>query len=303
MSLTRRQLLCGAAAGAATTFTPMAARAEQTVASAGALGLLYDATVCIGCQACVSACVDANSKPQDMSLAEARSSERGLTIQARSTVKLYTAPDASERSFVKLQCMHCVDPACVASCMFGALHKDSRTGIVRWDASRCVGCRYCEIACAFHVPRFEWQAFNPRIVKCELCGPRLAEGREPACTSVCPTHAVVFGQRKSLLTTAHQRIAAHPGQYSEDRVYGEHDAGGTQALYLAHIAYNRLGLPQLGTESISAKYLKWQKRIYAYLAAPAAAYVLLAGVLGKRWRTHQIHEEEEEESTGLKPQL
>jgi Fe-S-cluster-containing dehydrogenase component len=303
MNLSRRQFFSRAAVGAACTLVPSNARAEEAIAPPGALGLLYDATQCIGCQACVSACVEANNKAQQQSLSEARASERGLTTQARSTVKLYTAPGSRERSFVKLQCMHCVDPACVASCMFRALHKDARTGIVSWTASLCVGCRYCEIVCPYHVPRFEWHAFNPRIVKCELCGSRLEKGQEPACTSVCPTHAVIFGQRAALLATAHKRIAAHPGQYSEDRVYGERDGGGTQALYLSHVTYAKLGLRQLGTESIPARHLKWQKHIYTYLAAPAAVYALLTGVLAKRWRAHKLHEEHEEEATGLKPQL
>jgi Fe-S-cluster-containing dehydrogenase component len=302
MNFTRRHLLTGAAAGASLALAPTTAHAEAEAAP-GALGLLYDATACVGCQACVSACVEANHAPQSASLDAARASERGLTTEARSSVKLYVSADGSERSFVKQQCMHCVDPACVASCMFRALNKDPQTGVVRWEPSRCVGCRYCEIVCPFHVPRFEWQGFNPRIVKCELCSPRLAAGLQPACSSVCPTHAVVFGQRRALLSTAHQRVAAHPGSYSEGRVYGEHEAGGTQALYLSHTAFGKLGLPLLSAESIPAKRLKWQKRIYSYLAAPAVAYALLAGVLVKRWRSHQVHEVHEEVTTGLRPQL
>lgn len=302
MSLTRRQLLAGVAASATTALATPSAHAEEA-APTRALALLYDATACVGCQACTAACVEANGAQHDAPLEAARSSERGLTAKARSTVKLYVAPDGTERSFVKLQCMHCIDPACVASCMFRALHKDPISGIVRWEPDRCVGCRYCEIACPFHVPRFEWQTINPRIVKCELCSLRLAEGKEPACTSVCPTHAVLFGQRAELLAIAHERIDAHPGRYRESRVYGEHDGGGTQALYMTRAPFDKLGLPQLGSESVPAKYLKWQKRIYAYLAAPAAAYALLVGFLTRRWRTHELHEADEEQSTGLRPQL
>ena len=76
--------------------------------------------------------------------------------------------------------MHCVDPSCVSACMLGALHKEGEgkrdmggeqkgTGIVLYDKDLCVGCRYCQIACAFTVPKFEWHEAFPLIVKCELC--------------------------------------------------------------------------------------------------------------------------------------
>jgi Fe-S-cluster-containing dehydrogenase component len=226
-----------------------------------------------------------------------------LSDHAKSIVKLYQPQDGSPSSFVKQQCMHCVDPACVASCMFRALHKDAATGVVQWTPGRCVGCRYCEIACPYHVPRFQWAGFNPRIVKCEMCAPRLAEGKEPACSAVCPTHAVIYGRRTELLDEAHRRIAASNGKYFENRVYGEREGGGTQAFYLSRVAFEKIGLPRLGSESIPAKYLKWQKRAYKYLAAPVAAYALLVGVIGKRWRQQEVHEKQEEESTKLRSQL
>ena len=105
MNFSRRHLLAGAAAGASLALAPTTAHAEAEAAP-GALGLLYDATACVGCQACVSACVEANHAPQSASLDAARASERGLTAQARSSVKLYTYADGSERSFVKQQCIH-----------------------------------------------------------------------------------------------------------------------------------------------------------------------------------------------------
>jgi Fe-S-cluster-containing dehydrogenase component len=85
------------------------------------------------------------------------------------------------------QCMHCLDPACVSGCPFHALYK-GKWGVVEWDGSLCIGCRYCEVACPFDVPKFEWDKFNPEIVKCELCRHRLEEETvEPGCTEACPT--------------------------------------------------------------------------------------------------------------------
>ena len=69
--------------------------------------------------------------------------------------------------------------------MLGAFKK-REFGIVTYNVDLCIGCRYCEVACPFNVPKFEWASATPRIVKCELCNHRLAKGQEPACTEVCP---------------------------------------------------------------------------------------------------------------------
>ena len=71
--------------------------------------------------------------------------------------------------------------------MFKGLKKDPKTGVVLWNSKLCVGCRYCEIACPYHVPKFQWEGYNPKIVKCELCKERLAKGEQPACSSVSPS--------------------------------------------------------------------------------------------------------------------
>ena len=152
------------------------------------------------------------------------------------------------------------------------------------------------------MPKFEWDAINPKIVKCELCRPRLAKGYEPACTSVCPVHAVIFGPRENLLKQAKERIAQSPNKYFESRVYGEHEAGGTQVLYLSHVSFEALGLPSLGPEPIPAR-LKWQKRIYKFLAFPLLMYAALASVMHKNWIDHRKEMVEEEKRLGLRPQL
>jgi Fe-S-cluster-containing dehydrogenase component len=250
----------------------------------------------------VAACANANNLQPDTRLDGLHQAPPDLNAFTKNIIKLYKARDGSF-SFVKQQCMHCADPACVSACMFQGLSKDATTGIVSWNGSKCVGCRYCEIACPFHVPKFEWSGINPRIVKCELCKERLAVGQKPACTSVCPTRAVIFGQRTALLTEARKRIQTHPGKYYQDRIYGEFEAGGTQSLYLSHVPFEDLGLPNLDKESIPHKYLKWQKRVYSYLALPAVLYVSLVGTIRGRWEKHQEHLKEKEATTGLRAQL
>jgi len=312
MEITRRDLLqkittggaviaVGGAVSAAT-LTGIA-QAEEAKLSPQAVGMLYDATRCIGCQTCVVACTKANDLTPDIRRDQLHQGPGDLNSYTKTIIKLYKSTDGKEFSYVKQQCMHCIDPACAAACMFGGLKKDAKTGAVTWNGSLCVGCRYCEIACPFNVPKFGWEGFNPKIVKCEFCKERLAKGEQPACTEVCPKKAVIFGPREELMKEAKLRIAANPGKYFENRVYGEREAGGTQVLYLSHVAFDKLGLPQPGDESVPHKYLKWQKRLYSYLVLPAGLYAVLVGSIRKNWKGHEEHMEEEEKATGLRPQL
>jgi Fe-S-cluster-containing dehydrogenase component len=127
------------------------------------------------------------------------------------------------------------------------------TGAVHWDGGKCIGCRYCTIACPIPCRAFSGWDSIPVITKCELCSHRLAKGLKPGCTSVCPVGAVIFGPRTALLLEAKRRIKNNPGRYYQDRVYGETDNGGTQALYLSRVPFEKLGLPEIGPESGPSK--------------------------------------------------
>lgn len=303
-NVSRRSLLRGAVLSAPLAALPRDAGAseEHEGPVPDAVGLLYDATRCIGCQACVVACADTNGLEPDTRLSGGIwQMPLDLSSRTKNVIKLFD-DGQGETSFVKRQCMHCVDPSCVAACPFEALHKTEK-GIVAWNGSACIGCRYCEVACPFEIPKFEWDRQNPKIVKCELCkDQRLAKGEEPACTAVCPTDAVVFGPRKDLLSDAHRRIDEKPERYFERRVYGEHEAGGTQVLYLAHVPFERLGLPKLAPDARPARELRFQKMLYRWLLFPMVLYGMIAMVVKRRWREHD-REVKELEAEGLKEQL
>ena len=280
---TALKILAGAAAataaGAATaTGTAEAAATTPRQVPEEAVGMLYDTTLCIGCKACVVACREANGMPT-----EAGPWPEGiydapvdLSSSTRNIIKLYQ--DGEEQSYMKAQCMHCVDPACVGACMLGALRKDPKTGVVTWNGDTCVGCRYCQMACPFNVPKYEWTALNPRIVKCELCNHRLAEGKIPGCCEVCPRKAVIFGKRSDLLDEAKRRLAEHPDRYVP-KIYGEHDGGGTQVLYLSHVPFEKLGLPDLGERSSADTARGVQHTVYKGFIAPISLYAVLAAVM------------------------
>jgi formate dehydrogenase beta subunit len=279
------------AAGAALTGARSASAAAVPVAAPDALGLLYDTTLCIGCKACTVACRDANGLEADTtgSATGIYDAPVDLSARAKTVIKLYSGN--GERSYMKAQCMHCIDPACASACMLGALKK-REFGIVSYDPDLCIGCRYCEIGCPFGVPKFEFARAVPKIVKCELCKERLANGQEPACTEVCPRHAVIFGRRSELLREAKRRIEASPGRYVP-KVYGETDAGGTQVLYLSHVPFEKLGLPALGDEPAPQLARSIQHGIYRGFIAPAALYAALGLVMFRNRRGAERAEERE----------
>ncbi len=189
--------------------------------------ILTDLTRCIGCRACVMACREINGLPSEAS-------------DDRLSADTWCAVRNEGGVWVRRQCMHCLDPACVAVCPVAALHKTPE-GPVVYDESRCIGCRYCMIGCPFDVPRYEWDEPLPRVQKCVLCfQKRLQRGEQPACTAACPTGAIVFGDRDELIREARRRIAQAPGHYL-DHVYGEYEAGGTSVLYLSNVSLESLG--------------------------------------------------------------
>jgi len=287
MGMDRRALLkglavagTGAAVGSSTTEA-----SEAPQAPPDAVGMLYDATRCIGCRACVTACKTANDlagnlydPPQD------------LDGQTKNIIKKLEV-DGEITSYMKAQCMHCIDPGCANACMIGALKKRD-FGIVTWDGTRCIGCRYCQVACPYNIPKFQWDTANPKIVKCELCLHMLKQGKEPGCCQACPKEAVIFGTYEELLADAKGRVASHPDSYwpaGDPKIFGEHDGGGTQVLYLAAVDFEELGLPPLGAEGSAHLARTVQHSLYKGFIAPVALYAVLGAVI---WRNSRASAKE-----------
>lgn len=248
-TLSRRDFLKAAGTGAAavTASCVLAGQAGSALASGAvsdqAWGMLIDVTRCTGCQSCALACKVANERPNPTVEPTALNSEAYMFIDAHSSAG---SPDPL---YVKRQCMHCQHPACVSACTVGALTK-SADGPVVYDSKKCIGCRYCQYACPFGVPTYDWDNPLGLIHKCQMCVERLGEGELPACVSSCPAGALRFGRRSDLLNQAHAQIRSNPGRYI-DQVYGEFEAGGTSVLYLAGVPFSQLGLPELGDQTIS----------------------------------------------------
>lgn len=233
--------IAAAAAGAVLT-ERKAAHASSIETDEDAVGVLIDLTRCTGCNSCALACKVANEKPNPELAPQALSSNALTCVTTQQT-------DDGQEIHVKRQCMHCLHPACVSACTVGALRKTA-DGPVVYDAHKCIGCRYCQYACPFGVPTYDWDNPLGLIHKCELCFRRAARGEQPACVAACPNGALHFGKRHELLAQAHALIAARPDHY-ESYVYGEHEAGGTSMLYLSPVPFEQLNFPALGDGSIA----------------------------------------------------
>jgi Fe-S-cluster-containing dehydrogenase component len=247
MNLNRRNLMkiAGAAgAGAALTGGALASATARGAAK-NAVGVLVDTTRCVGCRACEAACSEANAlaapeKPGDDAVfaARRRTGPTSFTVVNKATAK----SPAGEDRYAKTQCMHCVPPACASGCVVKALEKTA-SGPVVYHEDRCLGCRYCMIACPFGVPKYEYTKAAPLVRKCTFCAARQEKGLPPACTDACPSGALTFGKRADLLEEARTRIYQNPAKYVHE-IYGEDEAGGTSWLYISDVASASLTLPQ-----------------------------------------------------------
>ena len=331
----RRDFLRGALASggaAAAALVPEVACARDNLQRPPeGLGLLYDSTLCVGCQACVAACKHVNEN-----LAEFRTidhlwdSPMDTTGHTFNVIKVYSSGTGETKNaeengfaFMKTSCMHCADPSCVSACPVTAMQKDPVTGIVTYDADRCFGCRYCVAACAFGIPKYQYDSPTGRIGKCELCNHRHKDGHYSACAEVCPTGATLFGRTSDLLVEAKRRLALKPGEttkmprgrlpYSDkaaekastwrkepdqhyetqvatylQHVYGETEYGGTQVLKLSAVSFEKLGMPDLPPQSSASKSETIQHTLYQGMVMPIA---LLAGMTWMAKRNVVQHED------------
>ncbi len=186
--------------------------------------ILIDITKCIGCRSCEQACKQLHGFPANT---EATLSPTALTI----------VEDHGDR-YVRRMCMNCQDPACASACLVGALKK-TELGPVTYDSSKCIGCRYCIVACPFSVPRYEWSKLVPFVKKCDMCYARQSKGELPGCVEACPVQASIAGWRDDILDEAQRRVLGD-SKYVR-HIYGTEEAGGTSVFFISDVPFEKLG--------------------------------------------------------------
>jgi formate dehydrogenase iron-sulfur subunit len=186
--------------------------------------LLVSPELCIGCRGCQTACKNWNQLPGEKTKNTGTyQNPPDLESTAFNIIRYSEVPSESNPVrwlFVSRRCMHCGDAGCMKICPApGALFK-TKEGAVAFDKNKCIGCKLCVAGCPFDVPRYDREN---KVSKCTLCADRIAEGLQPACTKTCPTGALQFGDRNSLIDSAKK------AGYS--KVYGEADLTGLGTLY------------------------------------------------------------------------
>lgn len=316
MKMKRRDFLKAAAGGsllmAAQGPATALARPDKKALPSEAVGILYDSTLCIGCQACMVGCKKANNMPlESTDLLGRWDNPPDLSAKTLNIIKRYASGDGTRKdaitdgyAFIKRHCMHCIDPSCVSACPVSALRKNDKSGVVTYNKDACIGCRYCQLACPFNIPKFQWESTTPEIVKCQLCNHLLQDGGISACCSACPTGASLFGPVEELLIEAKRRLSLPPGAYAEypvnaigqgrstrflthqtghyvKHIYGENELGGTQVLFMAGVPFDKLGLPELPNESYGRLADGIQYAIYKGMAYPLVVLGALVYMIRK----------------------
>jgi formate dehydrogenase iron-sulfur subunit len=261
----------------------------------GSYGMLTDLSLCVGCRSCEKACNEANDLPEpetpftDSSVFD---EERRTTPGVYTVVNRYETP-GGKVVYRKIQCNHCMEPACASACPIHAYTKTPE-GPVHYNEDLCFGCRYCMIACPFYVPTYDYEsALEPKVEKCIMCLGRIRDGLKPACAAACPMGAVTFGRRDDLLKLARQRILRSPDTYV-DHIYGEKEAGGLNWLYLSPVPFEQVGFPKDVPMQPPISYAK------GFLAAVPSVFVIWPAFFGMLYAAvrHRENHETEKEGAG-----
>jgi formate dehydrogenase iron-sulfur subunit len=234
--------------------------------------MIQDNTKCIGCRACMVACKEWNDLPgevTDFFAGPGYQNPKDLDANNFTIITFAEKVEHGDWVFGRQLCMHCLEPACVSVCPTVALKK-TEIGPVVLDSDRCIGCRYCMLACPFLVPKYDYNLLNPKISKCTMCHDRVTNDLRPACATVCPTSAISFGDRDEMLAEAKRRIADNPTRYVP-HVYGEHEAGGTSVFHLSSVPFGELGyemnMPNTAMPNLTHKVMRFIPRVFFTLLA------------------------------------
>jgi formate dehydrogenase iron-sulfur subunit len=244
---------------------------------------LIDLTRCTGCRACQVACKQWNQLQAEKTTffsGEGYQNPPALSERTLTTIRFrdYPRHGENEFAFYKEMCMHCNDPACASVCPVSAFTKTPE-GMVIYKPDRCIGCRFCMIACPFGIPKYEWSKVLPLVVKCTGCYSRVKEGLLPACAKACPS-AITYGKRADMIALAKERLRTRPDVYYH-KIYGLDEAGGTSVLYLSELPFPELGFKLVTPRSLPD--LTWKA-----LRLVPTVFLTMGGTLAfVSWLTHR----------------
>lgn len=198
-----------------------------------------------------------------------------------------------EWAFGRRSCFHCTNAGCVTVCPTGCL-KYEENGVVSVSPEKCIGCRYCEMACPFDVPRYYGD--EPKIDKCTMCWDRLENGMLPACVKTCQPGALHFGPRDEMIKLGKERVEFLKSRgYDKAELYGENECGGLHILQVCKFGAEAQGLVKGAQPSPLATLSKLAQPGAGLAAAATVAGLAVSFVaaLGYRRRKMTIEEAKE----------
>jgi formate dehydrogenase iron-sulfur subunit len=246
MSLSRRDFIKLAGGGVGAVLLSQVTKTGKALASAlvPKKAMLYDASKCIGCRSCVNACEVQNK----------------LTPESVYTTIQSIPLGGSQTSFFKRQCMHCTEASCEAVCPTGSISHQGDAVII--NQNWCIGCGYCVQACPFGIPHKDEITGTTR--KCVLCVDRTSIGLEPACVAACPQHAVIYGDRATLIAEGQKRVQALiADKVTKANLYGVNELGGLGVLYVLLDSPSVYGLPEAPRLPTTNTGVDWLGGIFA----------------------------------------
>ena len=279
--LNRRSFLKLSGAGLSGWLVHPSGKALAATQAQPELAILYDASKCIGCRACERACALYNGLPAP----EEHNTE--LSSTAWNLIVTRQGVEPADHPYFNYQCMHCTDAACAMGCPAGALAINDR-GFVSFNQEKCIGCGYCTQFCPFGIPHLgqvDLLTGQARAAKCTFCQDKIEaltaesscacpEGG-PSCAEACPTGALTWGERETLLAGGKTRVSELKGQgYSGARLYGELEAGGLHRLSILLDEPPAYGLP----EDPGGQF--FLARIYRHVIQPAGFAIFGLALVG-----------------------
>lgn len=258
---------------------------------------LYDTSKCTACRACQVACKNWNQLPAVIEPFkgnyQTHEDVNGDTYTIVRFMEYEDPVDGVQWKFLKYQCMHCSDPACMKVCPRGAYTK-TEWGATLHHPDKCIGCQYCSYACPFHIPKYRKR--EDIITKCTLCADRVEAGLTPACAATCAPGALMFGDRDELLQYAEERVKyLRANGYPNATIYGKTELDGLNKIYVLTDTPDKFGLPV--SPKVSGTINFWQNAVQPYfgwliplaLAGSAVSFVTTR-VLANKHKDEGGHE-------------
>lgn len=209
------------------------------------MAMLHDVSRCTGCRACMVACKQWKDLPAEITPFDgAYQSHKSLSSKTYNLVKMNERVEDGKFHWdmIKVQCMHCENPACMKGCPEEAISKTA-TGAVVIDRDKCVGCGYCAINCPFDVPKIDGETH--KSTKCNMCADRIENGMTPSCAQTCTASAINFGPKDEMVALAHARLEDVKKDFPNAQLYGvdPNGVGGTNMMYILTDRPDVYGLP------------------------------------------------------------